>query len=225
MKIEEEAEKIFQGCREYWTKKASEHGAINWPPTQFENVELNKSVVEDLLRGFPGDLSKAVVMDFGCGEGRLIPYIAPKVARYIGVDASATACDYARKVAAIFDNAEIHEMCHAEDISGFDLKAVDLLVSWTVFQHIPHTLTNYFLKQISEGLRVGARAHIQFDWPPLHRIERREPKLKFDAMADDDCRCRWWPEHVIWDMLSFYGLEVFELPESESNQCWRAVKQ
>ena len=107
----QQIEERFQAEKAFWTEQAREHGAINYPPTQFEDDELNKRVATDVLHRFPKDqLAEATVLDYGCGEGRLIPYIAPQVGKYIGIDAASTALAFAEKVAADFPNVELYEL-------------------------------------------------------------------------------------------------------------------
>jgi len=223
-----EQDALFQNAKNYWHEKAKEHGAINCPSTQFEDVKINEITKADLLRGFPEErLSEAIVLDFGCGEGRMIPYIAPLVKRYIGVDASPSCLDYAEKVAESFPNVFLHELKHPyslwdDTFPTAQLTEIDLFFSWTVFQHIPHKLMKCMIKSIAEGLREGAFAHIQFDWPTFGKL--RELKYRFDQMPDSSCDCRWWPDWMLWSILESSGFDISEIPTTQF-QCWRMVKK
>jgi SAM-dependent methyltransferase len=228
MKITEnllELEAIFQGGRKYWTDMAKIHGAINHPSTQFSDVVLNAATAEDILRGYTtAELSEVNVLDFGCGEGRLIPYIAPRVKSYSGLDASSSCVSYARTVANAYPNAMIYELTSLNDLYKMDFKDIRLFMSWTVFQHIPHSLMRHIIRAISASMPPYSCAHLQMDWPPLVGWPHpREEQYRFTVMEDDDYRCRWWPPEVIYETLEAAGWDVWEKPDAE-HQCWRAVR-
>ena len=224
-------EKIFQDGKAFWTEKAKVHGAITVPSTNFENVQYNTDVVADLFRGFPKErLSKATVLDFGCGEGSFIPYMAPKVKRYIGIDTSKSCIAYAKKTAAPFSNAYVYELLHHDSLDddiceAGSLADIDLFCSWTVFQHVPHKLTSFLLKYIGQRMHGGSYFHAQMDWPPFGNPKPRSMFARFDQLSDNDFwECRWWPDWMLWKMFEESGFEIYELP-SEKFLSWRMVRR
>lgn len=224
----EEVEKIFQDAKSFWFTKAQVEGGIFCPPTLQNNSSEGLRACEDILRRFPDEeLSEAVVLDFGCGVGRLIPFIAPKVRKYIGVDTSTTCLDQARKMTKDLPNVTLYEIYHSyslwDDILPTRLSEVDLFFSWTVFQHQPTALFRFLLKQIAAGLRTGARAHIQVDWPPIGWSKPRELKWRWDQVADDDFQCRWWPDWMITSFIQEAGFSIYEMPLPPF-ECWRMVR-
>lgn len=220
---------IFRDSKTFWTQTGSVKGGIFCPQNLLEDVESARISRDDMLYGYPGDrLAQATVLDFGCGQGRLIPSIAPLVGRYIGVDSSPTCIAMSKEVAEKYKNVQLYELMGpeslAQDISaGLALTDVDLIVSWTVFQHCPTPLFKSMIKNIADGLRPGARAHFQIDWPPLNNTGLRELKWRWDQVADSDFSCRWWPEWMTWEILAKAGFEIIEMPCRM--QCWRMVKK
>lgn len=216
-------ETIFQDIKAYWGELAKNQGAIYCPTTQFEDRKLCAANAEDILLGFPEDrLESATVLDFGCGEGRMIPYIAPYVKEYIGVDASPSCVERAEKFSRKFTNVKILELLNPFEIP-FELRQVNLIFSWTVFQHTPDLLLKAMLKALAAGLQVGAFAHLQFDWPPIGWPRPREERYRWDVMKDDDFHCRWWPEEVLSRIIEDSGLTIYERPTPQF-QCWRMRK-
>ena len=70
------------------------------------------------------------VLDFGCGVGRLAPYLSPKVESYVGVDL----CQEALEIAPQLDNVEYIHL--SEDALPFADASFNLITSITVIQHI-----------------------------------------------------------------------------------------
>lgn len=102
-----------------------------------------------------------VVLDLGCGSGRNFPQFLddyPNV-RYVGADPHEPSLDEARKVLA-GKNAELHfapgEM--------FVLQGgADVIVSFSVFEHVPIAKRGAYMQAVKANLRPGGIALINYD--------------------------------------------------------------
>ncbi len=100
--------------------------------------ESGQRDVELFFAGLDSVLSPAkVVLDIGCGIGRMDQFVAPRVGRLIGVDVSGIMVEKARARLADVPNVEFREgdglHLPVEDSS------VDVVFSHIVLQHIPRS--------------------------------------------------------------------------------------
>lgn len=115
-----------------------------------------------------------VVVDLGCGVGRLTRALAASAAHVHAIDPSAEMLDRARDALA----GAAHVTFHHGD--GTTLRPIadasaDACVSFVVFQHIPDpAVTLGYVREIGRVLRPGGWAAFQVsDDPGVHRPRRR----------------------------------------------------
>ena len=92
------------------------------------------------------------VLEIGCGVGRLIRPLAPRVARVVGVDVSAEMLDRARDSCRNLPNVELRQTDGGLEFlpdAGFDF-----VFSHIVFQHLPRKA--YAERYFREAFRVLA---------------------------------------------------------------------
>ena len=103
----------------------------------------------------------AVVLDVGCGIGRIERHLAPHVARLHAVDVSDEMLAAARRRTAGATNIAFHRTS-ATDLSPVATASVDLAFSFFVLQHLEHDDAFRALREIARVLKADGRAVIQF---------------------------------------------------------------
>jgi SAM-dependent methyltransferase len=173
--------------RRYWNDRARENANYfvdnrldyqNGDDEQFWEmgaVDLGK--LFELLEVAPGP--DDVVLDVGCGVGRLLKALAPQAGSVIGIDVSSEMIALAEK------NLEgLGVTLHVGDGTGLQPVAdasVDGVVSLVVFQHIPDPqITLGYVREMGRVLRPGGWAAFQVsNDPSIHTAEyEKAPLLK-----------------------------------------------
>jgi len=120
--------------REYWEERATAQGPSFVGPGGHEKearvqADLFRRTIEGALAG----RSFNVILDFGCGSGRLTDTIAMFGFLCWAMDISKVALEQARTI-TVARNIEFYHL--AEDQIPLLSDSVDLVVAVTVFQHI-----------------------------------------------------------------------------------------
>lgn len=104
----------------------------------------------------------AAALEIGCGVGRLLRPLAPRVRRAIGVDISAGMVEQGRRRLADLPNVEFHVTTGRFD--AVEEATLDLVYSFAVFQHVPakRTVATY-IAEAARTLRGGGVLRIQVD--------------------------------------------------------------
>ncbi|PYS93005.1 MAG: class I SAM-dependent methyltransferase [Acidobacteria bacterium] len=100
-----------------------------------------------------------VILEIGCGIGRVGRELAPRCQRWIGCDVSPNMLAYAQQRLAAFDNVELVE------VSGFDLRpipdaSVDLVYCTVVFMHLDEWDRYNYVLEARRVLRPGGRIFV-----------------------------------------------------------------
>jgi ubiquinone/menaquinone biosynthesis C-methylase UbiE len=100
-----------------------------------------------------------VILEIGCGIGRVGQVLAPRCKRWIGCDVSPNMLEFARQRLALFDNVDLVE------ISGFDLSpipsnSVDVVYCTVVFMHLDEWDRYNYILEASRVLRMGGRIFV-----------------------------------------------------------------
>jgi|KBSSwiStaDraftv2_1062776.scaffolds.fasta_scaffold601340_1 ubiquinone/menaquinone biosynthesis C-methylase UbiE len=103
--------------------------------------------------------SDDVILEIGCGIGRVGQVLAPRCKRWIGCDVSLNMLGFARQRLAAFDNVDFVE------ISGFDLSpipsnSVDVVYCTVVFMHLDEWDRYNYILEASRVLRKGGRIFV-----------------------------------------------------------------
>jgi ubiquinone/menaquinone biosynthesis C-methylase UbiE len=120
-----------------------------------ETAEETRQWLEETV----GVLSDDVILEIGCGIGRVGQVLAPRCKRWIGCDVSPNMLGFARQRLAPFDNVDLVE------ISGFDLSpipnsSVDVAYCTVVFMHLDEWDRYNYVLEASRVLRPGGRIFI-----------------------------------------------------------------
>jgi SAM-dependent methyltransferase len=114
----------------------------------------------------PGD----VVLDIGCGVGRLTRVLAERAAHVHAIDVSAEMLEQARELNGHLTNVTWH---HGDGTTLHPIEdgSIDAVVSHVVFQHIPDPqITLGYVREIGRVLKPGGWAAFQISNDPgLHR--------------------------------------------------------
>ena len=111
-----------------------------------------------------------VVVDIGCGVGRLTRALAARARHVIAIDVSREMLMRARELNRALTNVEWRHG-DGKTLTGVDTGSVDACVSHVVFQHLPEpALTLGYVRDIGRVLRPGGWAAFQLSTDPsVHR--------------------------------------------------------
>jgi SAM-dependent methyltransferase len=114
----------------------------------------------------PGD----IVLDIGCGVGRLTRVLAERGRHVHAIDVSAEMLAQARELNAHLENISWHQGDGAT-LQPIEDASIDAVVSHVVFQHIPDPqVTLGYVREIGRVLRPGGWAAFQIsNDPSIHR--------------------------------------------------------
>jgi SAM-dependent methyltransferase len=102
-----------------------------------------------------------VVVDIGCGIGRMTRALAALAARVIAIDVSAVMIERARELNPGLDNVD-WVVGDGSSLTGVRNEAVDGCFSLVTFQHIPDpTVTLAYIREMGRVLRPGCWAAFQ----------------------------------------------------------------
>jgi len=116
-----------------------------------------------------------VVVDLGCGVGRLTRVLAGRAHSVRAIDVSGEMLARARELNGHLTNVE---WIHGDGVclTGIDDGSVDALVSHVVFQHIPDpAVTLGYVAEMGRVLRPGGWAAFQVSTDP--EVHRRRPGI------------------------------------------------
>jgi SAM-dependent methyltransferase len=136
--------------KETWERVAKTddvYGAIchGWDKARFESHPESLFFYADC----PPD---ATVVDLGCGIGRVARFVAPKVARYIGLDYAAAMVARAREYNAGLVNVEFVE---SDTLAVLPDESADRIVSEQVFIHCMREQQLRYLGEAYDVLKPG----------------------------------------------------------------------
>ena len=113
-----------------------------------------------------------VVLDLGCGVGRLTRVLAERAAHVHAIDVSAEMLEQARELNAHLTNVSWH---HGDGMTLHPIEdsSVDAVVSHVVFQHIPDPqITLGYVREMGRVLHPGGWAAFQIsNDPALHHAK------------------------------------------------------
>ncbi len=120
-----------------------------------EAAEETRRWLEETVAIMPDD----VILEIGCGIGRVGQVLAPRCKRWIGCDVSPNMLDFARQRLVSFDNVELVE------VSGFDLSSIpshsiDLVYCTVVFMHLDEWDRYNYILESARVLRTGGRIFV-----------------------------------------------------------------
>lgn len=141
----------------------------------WEQGKVDVAKIFELLEMQPGP--EDVVLDIGCGVGRLLKALAPQTGGLVGIDVSSEMIALATK------NLEgIDVTLHVGSGTGLqpvEDASVDGIISLVVFQHIPDPqITLGYIRDMGRVLKPGGWAAFQVsNDPAIHTADYGKPSL------------------------------------------------
>jgi SAM-dependent methyltransferase len=126
-------------------------------PEDFERT--GQSDADLLGRYLRGD---EVVLNIGCGVGRVDKYLAPRVRELHAIDVSGEMIRRARTRLEGLPNVRLREVRNKEFLSAFDSGRFDLVFSFLVLQHLEKEDAFLYLRDAARVLKPGGWLVTQF---------------------------------------------------------------
>ncbi len=121
-------------------------------------LESGRSTAADVARE-TGLQPTDVVLEIGCGVGRVGASLAPRCARWIGADVSAEMLRHARGALAGQANVDLVPL-NGVDLAGVDDRSVDVAYCTGVFMHLDEWERYRYLAEAFRVLRPGGRVYV-----------------------------------------------------------------
>ncbi len=152
----------------------------------------------------------AVVLDIGCGIGRIERYLAPRVREMWAVDVSSEMLRRARERLAGLPNVHLREVGNRDFLSSFGENRFDLVFSFLVLQHIEKEDAFLYIRDAFRVLRPGGTFLTQF--PDLLSAVYSRAFLDGAAVAErSPSRVRASTEPEVRHTLRLAGFEIAKL--------------
>ena len=144
----------------YWMDIASEKEAKAKIITNDDFDNRTESDVKLILENLQPQKND-VVIDFGCGIGRLAKHVAPHCGTLVGIDISEATLSYAMRYCAGINNINLKPMM-ADNIIELGNECIDKIYSIIVLQHISKPKIYNLLCDFNRVLKVGGKVFLQF---------------------------------------------------------------
>jgi SAM-dependent methyltransferase len=172
----------------------------------FESTgQSDAKMVRRFLRG-----ANAVVLNIGCGVGRVERYLAPEVGELHAVDVSSEMIARARERLAGLPNVHLHEIGNDEFLRVFTADQFDLVFSFLVLQHLAREDAFLYLRDAFRVLKPGGVLFAQF--PNFLSPEYTRSFLEgAEVRQRSPGRVRFYTEVEVRHLLAIIGFEIAEL--------------
>ena len=153
--------RLFSSYQRNWDLLGRNEDKVIWHILNVkdkDNFDLKGEKHANELKGFIEPNS--VVLDLGCGIGRIEKFLAPHCKEIYGVDVSRRMLKLVKKN-VIYENVHVHKN-NGRDLSIFPEKKFDFCFSIAVLQHIEKEDAIFYLMEIYRVLKEGGKAYLQF---------------------------------------------------------------
>ncbi|HEX3832077.1 MAG TPA: class I SAM-dependent methyltransferase [Solirubrobacteraceae bacterium] len=167
--------------RRFWNARAREDAFYfvdtrqTYKAPRAESFWQAEELVDYFLEGLQAAITPSdVVLEIGCGLGRITRVLAAQAAEVLALDISdemlRRACELSPELANVR-----WVLGDGVSLAPLDDASVDACVSVVVFQHVPREVTLGYVRELGRVLRPGGWAALQVSDDPA--IHRRRPGL------------------------------------------------
>lgn len=165
-----------KGMRQYWDERAIENAAWYVDTTlSFDEPDMEQfladgaRIVRDALDGAPAEPRRhELAVEIGSGLGRVVKSLADRFDHVVGIDISPEMVERAGQLVA--DPRVELRLGDGRSLAGIADASVDLVLSFTVLQHIPDPkIIEGYLREAGRVLRPGGLLVFQWNNEPGHR--------------------------------------------------------
>ena len=156
--------------RRFWDRSA-EIDAVRAVADSATEESFATSGVPDRAALEPLMSPDSVVLEIGCGAGRIMMHLARHCRELHGIDLSPAMVEQARKRVAGLPNAQLH-VGNGYDLAEFGDDRFDVVYANFVFQHVPKTTVYNYLVEARRVLRPGGL--FRFSVPNILRPDHLE---------------------------------------------------
>jgi ubiquinone/menaquinone biosynthesis C-methylase UbiE len=146
------------GYRNEWNKRAKENPKLYILGDNSDEATFDKTgtlYAVELLKGLDEDVRGWIVLDIGCGIGRIEKHLSRCVKEVYGVDVSDVMIKEAIYRLRGLMNVYL-SVSNGKDLGGFDDCMFNLAFSIGVFQHIPRSVVyKAYFPEVNRVLRPG----------------------------------------------------------------------
>lgn len=178
---------------------------------------LQKMALEEVLK-LKGD---EVVLDFGCGSGRISHWIAPRVRKVVGLEVTPEMIDLAKRNRT---SANVEFMLYDGVHFPIFSSSFDLILSVGVLQIMKGELLKSTLSSLAQYLKIDGRFYLIEQASDNPEVERPRVEDYLQAFRDSKFEClqhypirngRWWLLYLIrYGMIPegwFHRIAIWEL--------------
>lgn len=176
----------------YWeptdTEEARQMILTGSTPEQFEKA--GRYDAQFISKYLP---KNSVVLDFGCGIGRIIKYL-PSCRMVFAVDANLKMLNLARE--RLKDRNDVFFVLSDGTRFPIQIPHIDLCYSYWTFQHMDKADAKYVMRRISRSLRLGGKVVYTF-------VELKKP-------GEMGVETRSWTQNEVKEVLENTGIIVID---------------
>jgi len=205
--------KQFNDLQEQWNKVSE---GSNWRGYLAQGYELDPDFkksglswtnhLQDYLSKFSIELNNKVMLELGCGAGRMTEFLAPQVKKLYAVDISIGMLTLAHERLKEITNIEY--MCLLEENGGFSIiesSSFDLVFSVAVLQHCSeHMVIDYFAS-VSRVLKPEGYFVFQIPIREKHETIPYEPEPAVDMT--------YWKLDEIKSLAYNFNYKIINIPK------------
>lgn len=186
------------------------HDAKDWIFTNATDESFESSGRADADRIGRLASGDSVVLNIGCGIGRVEKYLSPKVKELHAVDISGEMIALARRRLESLPNVHLREVALDEYLSAYPDGQFDLVFSLLVLQHMEREHAFTYLRDAHRVLKPGGRLFVQFPnfLSPEYTEAFLEPVENRELSAS---RVRCYTVEEVRHILEMLTFEVEEL--------------